>query len=200
MLSLLTFVAAVHAAAPIELVPRAGSTAKRMSTTVSTKGAAITPADFVKAILDCERYPMTASYMGVKALLECRTLERRSDGYTVVYQRTGGNALVGSRHYVIAIRVAEQSATKARIEWDLVKHAVAGTTFTGPYASALNANPTAVYTPFNIGGWTYDATAGTVSYWAQSDPGGTVPGWLVSQDAVMAFPLELLETRWGVTP
>ena len=200
MLPLLTFVAAVHAAAPIDLVPRAGSTAKRMSTTVSTKGAAITPADFVKAILDCERYPMTASYMGVKALLECRTLERRSDGYTVVYQRTGGNALVGSRHYVIAIRVVEQSATKARIEWDLVKHAVAGTTFTGPYASALNANPTAVYTPFNIGGWTYDATAGTVSYWAQSDPGGTVPGWLVSQDAVMAFPLELLEARWGVTP
>ncbi|MFN7144126.1 MAG: hypothetical protein ACK4YP_10140, partial [Myxococcota bacterium] len=95
-------VAAVHASAPMELVSRSGS-AKRMSTTVSTKGAAISTADFVKAIFDCERYPMTASYMGVKALLECRTLERRSDGYTVVYQRTGGNALVGSRHYVIAL-------------------------------------------------------------------------------------------------
>jgi hypothetical protein len=195
----LAFVAAVHASAPMELVSRSGN-AKRMSTTVSTKGAPITTSDFVKAVLDCERYPMTASYMGVKALLECRTLERRSDGYTVIYQRTGGNALVSSRHYVIALRVVEQSDTRARIEWDLVKHGGATGAFTGPYAAALNARTDAVYTPLNTGGWTYDKAAGTVSYWAQSDPGGTVPGWLVSQDAVMAFPLELLKTRWGVVP
>lgn len=195
----LAFVAAVHASAPMELVSRSGN-AKRMSTTVSTKGAPITTADFVKAILECEKYPMTASYMGVKALLECKTLERRSDGYTVIYQRTGGNALVSSRHYVIALRVVEQSDTKARIEWDLVKHGGSTGAFTGPYAATLNARTDAVYTPFNTGGWTYDKTAGTVSYWAQSDPGGTVPGWLVSQDAVMAFPLELLKARWGVVP
>ena len=196
---LLASIAAVHASAPMELASRAGN-AKRMSTTVSTKGAAITPADFVKVILDCDRYPMTASYMGVKALLECRTLERRSDGYTVIYQRTGGNALVGSRHYVLALKVVEQSDTRARVEWDLVKHTGAPGAFQGPYASALNAHPDAVYTPFNTGGWTYDKAAGTVTYWAQSDPGGSVPGWLVSQEAVTAFPLELLKVRWGVVP
>jgi hypothetical protein len=196
---LLASIAAVHASAPMELVPRGGS-AKRMSTTVSTKGAAITPADFVKVILDCDRYPMTASYMGVKALLECRTLERRSDGYTVIYQRTGGNALVGSRHYVLAMKVVEQSDTKARVEWDLVKHTGTPGAFQGPYASTLNAHTDAVYTPYNTGGWAYDKAAGTVTYWAQSDPGGSVPGWLVSQEAVTAFPLELLKVRWGVVP
>lgn len=201
MIPLLSFVAAVHAAAPMELVSRQG-TAKRMSTTVSTKGAAISTADFVAAILDCEHYPMSASYMGVKALLECRTLEKRPDGYTVVYQRTGGNALVGSRQYVIALKVTEQSDTRAKIEWDLVKHAGGNDApFAGPYAATLNAHrDDTVYTPFNTGGWTYDKAAGTVTYSAQSDPGGTVPGWLVSQDAVMAFPLELLKSKWGVAP
>ncbi|MDP2310748.1 MAG: hypothetical protein Q8P18_32320 [Pseudomonadota bacterium] len=200
MIALYALVAAVHASAPMTLVPRT-STAKRMSTVVSTKGAPITTAEFVAAILDCEHYPMSASYMGVKALLECRTLEKRSDGYTVVYQRTGGNALVGSRHYVIAIKVTEQSDTRARIEWDLVTHAGGGSTpFVGPYAATLNAQEDPVYTPFNTGSWLYDKAAGSVTYSAQSDPGGTVPGWLVSQDAVMAFPLELLKVKWGVTP
>jgi hypothetical protein len=201
MIALLSLVAAVHASAPMTLVSRAG-TAKRMSTVVSTKGAPISTADFVAAILDSEHYPMTASYMGVKALLECRTLEKRSDGYTVVYQRTGGNALVGSRHYVIALKVTEQTETRARIEWDLVAHTggSGGAPFVGPYASTLNAHTDAVYTPFNTGSWLYDKTAGTVTYSAQSDAGGTVPGWLVSQDAVMAFPLELLKTKWGVAP
>jgi hypothetical protein len=195
----LVFAAAAHAAAPMELVSRAGN-AKRMATTVSTKGADISTADFVKAILDCEHYPMSASYLGVKALLECRTLERRPDGYTVVYQRTGGNALVGSRNYVIALKVTEQTDTRAKIEWDLVKHTGDAPNFVGPYAAALNAHPEAVYTPFNTGGWVYDKPAGTITYYVQSDPGGTVPGWLVSQDAVMAFPLELLKARWGVAP
>lgn len=198
MIALLSLVAAVHASAPMTLVPRTG-TAKRMSTVVSTKGAPISTADFVATILDCERYPMTASYMGVKALLECRTLEKRSDGYTVVYQRTGGNALVGSRHYVIALKVTEQTDTRARIEWDLVSHTGGSGAFVGPYATTLNSND-AVYTPFNTGSWLYDKAAGSVTYAAQSDPGGTVPGWLVSQDAVMAFPLELLKVKWGVAP
>lgn len=197
---MIALIAAVYASAPMTLVPRTG-TAKRMSTVVNTQGAPIATADFVATILDCERYPMSASYMGVKALLECRTLERRSDGYTVVYQRTGGNALVGSRHYVIALKVTEHSDTRARIEWDLVSHTGGGATpFVGPYAATLNAHADTVYTPFNTGSWLYDKSAGTVSYQAQSDPGGTVPGWLVSQDAVMAFPLELLKVKWGVAP
>lgn len=189
---------AALASPPMELVPRGGN-AKTMSTTVATKGAAIPTADFVKAILDCDHYPLGASVMGVKALKSCKTLDRRSDGTTVIYQVTGGNALVGSRHYVIAVKVVEATDQKARIEWDLVKHTGAPGAMTGPYASALNATD-AVYTPYNTGGWAYDKVAGTIKYWVQSDPGGSVPGWLVSQDAVMAFPLELLETRWGVKP
>lgn len=185
-------------AGSLDLVPRESS-AKRMSTTVSTKGAPISTAEFVKAILDCDHYPLGASYMGVQALLECKSLGQAGDR-SVVYQRTGGNALVGSRHYVIAVKVVENTDTKARVEWDLVKHGGASGAWTGPYASALNAHPDAVYTPFNTGGWVYDKVAGSISYFVQSDPGGTVPGWLVSQSAVMAFPLELLETRWGVKP
>lgn len=187
-------------AATLDLVPRASGAGKTMSTTVQTKGADITTAAFVAAIMDCDHYPLGASVMGVKALLQCKTLEARSDGYTVIYQLTGGNMLVSSREYVIAMKVVEQTADKARIEWDLVKHDGAPGSMTGPYASALNAHSDAVYTPYNTGGWTYDKTAGTIAYKVTSNAGGTVPDWLVTQDAVMAFPLELLKTKWGVTP
>lgn len=182
----------------MELVPSSASY-KSMSTTVSTHGVSITPSDFVGAILDGSHYPKTASYMGVPALADCKTLEVRSDGYTVVYQRTGGNALIKSRQYVIALKAVTLTATKAVVQWDLVKHTFDGSTYSGPYASALNAHLDAVYTPYNHGTWTLDNSAGTVSYWVQSDPGGSIPSWLLSQDAVMSFPLELLKTKWGIS-
>ncbi len=188
------------AAPAMDLVPRANGGGKTMSTTVQTKGADISTAAFVAAIMDCDHYPLGASVMGVKALIQCKTLEKRDDGYTVIYQLTGGNMLVSSREYVIAMKVVEQTADRARVEWDLVKHDGAPGAMTGPYASALNAHADAVYTPYNTGGWTYDKTAGTIAYKVTSNAGGTVPDWLVSQDAVMAFPLELLKTRWGVIP
>ncbi len=198
------FVAALvslAAASPaMELVPRSPAKGKMMTTTVSTKGADISTAAFAAAVMDCDHYPLGASVMGVKALLQCKTLEKRGDGYTVIYQLTGGNMLVSSREYVLAMRVTEQTDTRARVEWDLVKHDGKPGTMTGPYASALNAHPDAVYTPYNVGGWTYDKSAGTIAYKVTSDAGGTVPDWLVSQDAVMAFPLELLKTKWGVKP
>lgn len=196
----LTFVlsmASAFASPAMELVPKA-SGHKTMSTTVSTGGAAISTADFVSAILDGSRYPKTASYMGVKALLDCTTLEKRSDGYTVVYQRTGGNSLVKSRHYVIALRVTQQTESQARIEWNLVKHDFDGSSFSGPYASALNGHLDAVYTPYNYGWWSYDKSSGSITYAVQSDAGGSIPSWMVSESAVMAFPLELLKTRWGI--
>lgn len=186
-----------HASPAIELVGRGGSH-KRMATTVSTAGAAITTQDFAATILDCAHYPLTATYMGVKALLECTTLEKRSDGRVIVHQRTGGNALVASRQYVLALKVTELTEQKVRIEWDLVRHVVTDGVYAGPYAAALNRHPDAVYTPYNTGGWVYDRSAGTITYYVTSDPGGTVPGWLVSESAVMAFPLALLRARWGV--
>lgn len=200
LLGLLALSNPAAASPAMELVPRASGAGKTMSTTVSTKGADISTAAFVTAIMDCDHYPLGASVMGVKALQQCKTLETRSDGYTVIYQLTGGNMLVSSREYVIAMKVVEQTADKARIQWDLVKHEGSPGTMTGPYASALNAHTDAVYTPYNTGGWTYDRPAGTISYTATSNPGGTVPDWLVTQDAVMAFPLELLKTKWGVVP
>lgn len=196
---ILALVHPAPASEPLELVPRGGSH-KRMATSVSTGGATITPAEFTATILDCSKYPLTASYMGVVALVECRSLEKRADGYRVVYQRTGGNAFVSSRHYVIALRVEEQTADKARVEWDLVKHEGSAGAWTGPYASALNAHPEAVLPTYNTGGWALDTVAGTIAYEVTSDPGGTVPGWMVSEGALLAFPLELLRARWGVEP
>lgn len=181
----------------ITLVP-SSSSYKAMSTTVSTNGQFISPSSFASAILDGSHYPLTASILGVPALSECKTLETRSDGYTIVYQRTGGNSLVKSRQYVIALKTVTLTDTKAVVQWDLVQHTFDGSTYSGPYASALNAHPDAVYTPYNHGRWSLDDTAGTVTYWVQSDPGGSLPSWLVNQDAVMAFPLELLKTKWGI--
>ena len=183
----------------MELVPvQSGFPGK--STTVSTGGANISTDAFVAAVMDGDHYPMTASYLGVKALLECRTLEKRSDGSVVVYQRTGGGMGVSSRHYVIALKVKQKTDTTAEVEWNLVKHTQSGKTFTGPFASALNAHPDAVWTAYNHGTWKYDRTKGTISYAAQSDPGGSVPDWLVSEKAVTAFPLELMRVKWGVEP
>ena len=200
MLLTLLCLLAPAAATPLEIVPRATGAGKTMTTTVATKGADISTAAFVAAILDCDHYPLGASVMGVKALLQCKTLEKRSDGYTVIYQLTGGNMLVSSRGYVIAMKVLEQTADKARVEWDLVKHQGTPGAMTGAYASTLNAHPEAVYTPYNTGGWSYDKPAGTITYKVTSNAGGTVPDWLVTEDAVMAFPLELLKTKWGVVP
>lgn len=184
----------------LPLVPANDPNAKGRSVTVSTQGVDITTADFAAAILDGSTYPMSASYMGVPALLECRTLDRRADGTVVVYQRTGGNALVSSRHYVIALKVAERSDTRVKVVWNLVQHTQVNGRFEGPYATALNAHPEAVYTPYNTGSWVYDRAAGTVTYSARSDPGGELPGWMVSEGAVMAFPLELLRVKWGIEP
>ena len=196
---LVSLIAPVAADTPVELVPR-GNADQWMQTTVSTKGAAITPDAFAAAILDGDSYPMSASYMGVDALEVCQTLERRDDGSAVVYQRTGGNFVVKSRHYVILLQVTELTATDARIEWDLVKHAGSAGAWQGPFASALNGSPDAVYTPYNHGYWDYDQAAGTITYAVQSNPGGSVPEWMVSEGAVMAFPLELLDQKWGVRP
>lgn len=171
------------------------------STTVSTKGAAITTDAFVAAILDGDHYPLTASYMGIPALEECKTLAKRPDGTVVVYQRTGGGMGVASRHYVIALKAKTLTPTLAEVEWLLVQHARnADGSFSGPYASSLNAHPDAVYTPYNHGSWRYDRTAGTIRYAVESDAGGSIPDFMVREGAVMAFPLELLRTRWGITP
>jgi hypothetical protein len=137
----------VSLALAVDLVPR--STGHRtMSTTVSTEGRDVPIAEFTAAILDCSKYPLTATYMGVQALLECKTLERLADGSTVIYQRTGGNALVAERQWVVQIRVKERTDVRARVDWDLVRHTVEGGKVTaGPYASVVQAHPAAVSRP-----------------------------------------------------
>ncbi len=181
----------------LETVPR-GTGYKQKSISVPTQGAAITTADFITAIMDCKNYPMTASYAGVDALEECTTLEKRSDGSVVIYQRTGGAMGISSRQYILLLKVVKQTDTLAEIQWDLVKHTQTGGVYAGPFADKLNKDKDTVYTPYNSGGWRFDKTAGTISYWVSSDPGGSLPSWLQTDGAVMSFPKELLKVRWGV--
>lgn len=183
----------------VELMPVQSGYQGR-STTVSTKGANITTDAFIAAILDASNYPKSATYFGVPALTECRRLATLSDGTTIVYQRTGGNSLLQSRHYVIGLKVTKKTDTLAEIQWYLVKHTQnADGSFSGPYADALNAHKSdSVYTPYNHGTWRYDKTAGTITYACESDAGGSIPSWAVSESAVMAFPLELLRVKWGI--
>jgi arylsulfatase A-like enzyme len=183
----------------VELMPVQSGYQGR-STTVSTKGVDIPIDSFISAILDGNSYPKTATYFGVPALLECKTLAKLADGTVIVYQRTGGNSLLSSRHYVIGLKVTKKTDTVAELQWYLVKHTQsADGSFSGPYASTLNANKDkAVYTPYNHGTWRYDKSAGTIYYAAESDPGGSIPSWAVSDAAVMAFPLELIRVKWGI--
>lgn len=197
-LSLLLAAPLARADTPIELAPRATGP-KHMTTTVQTGGATVTTVDFVSAIMDCRNYPMTATYMGFAALEECSNLEKRADGSVIIYQRTGGGLTVSSRQYVLQLKVLNQTDTSAEVQWDLVKHTVSGNQYSGPFADKLNKDKDTVYTPINYGGWKYDQTAGTITYWVVSDPGGMLPSALQTEGAVMAFPKELLRVRWGVS-
>ncbi len=197
LLACLLAAPAALADTPLELVPRS-SGYKTKSISVPTQGAAITTADFVAAIMDCKNYPMTATYMGVSALEECSTLEKRADGTVAIYQRTGGAMGVSSRQYVLLLKVVKQTDTQVEIQWDLVKNTVTNGVYSGPFADKLNKDKDTVYTPYNNGGWKYDKTAGTINYWVTSDPGGSLPGFLQTDGAVMSFPKELLRVRWGV--
>jgi len=188
---------AAYATGPVATVARA-NTYKKHQITVSTGGASISTADFTTAIMDCDNYPLTATYGGVKALEKCKTLDHLSDGSVVIVQRTGGNFMVSSRHYVLQLKVVSQTEDRVEIQWDLVTHTQADKTFSGPYASALNADPDAVYTPYNVGGWIYDKKAGTITYWVTTDAGGNIPEFMQTEGAIMAFPKELLKVRWGV--
>lgn len=184
----------------VELLPVQSGFQGR-STTVSTGGANISTDAFAAAILDGDHYPMTASFFGVPALLECRNLGKMADGTVIMYQRTGGNSLVRSRQYVIGLKVTKRSETFVEIQWYLVKHTVnSDGSFSGPYANVLNAHKDdAVYTPYSHGTWRYDKNAGTIYYAAESDAGGSIPSWAVSDSAVMAFPKELLKVKWGIS-
>lgn len=184
----------------ITLVKQKPASAGHVKATVNVGGADIDPAVFAKTLLDCKNYPMTASYMGVDALVACDTLDSaRSDGQSVIYQRSGGKFPISERHWVIALRVSELSADRAKVSWDLVQHTRSEDgAFAGPYAAKLNANPDAVYTPYNSGYWEYDKAKGTITYSATSDPGGSVPSWMVGEGAALAFPKELLRVKFGV--
>lgn len=182
----------------LDLVPREAGH-RTIAATVSTGGRTVSPAEFTAALLDCAKYPLSATYMGVQALVECRTLAPANNGTAVIYQRTGGNALVAERHWVAQVRVKEQTDTRAVVEWDLVKHTIEnGKVTAGPYASVVQAHPSAVFTPYTTGSWVLDNVAGTVTYTVTSDPGGSLPGFMTTQGAVMAFPMEVLRVRWGI--
>jgi hypothetical protein len=170
-----------------------------MTATVSTAGKEISTSAFAAAVLDCDNYPLSAKYMGVQALLECKTLAKLPDGSAIIYQRTGGNSLVSGRQWIVQVRVREQTESVVKVDWDLVKHEVAGTKVTGgPFAASAMAHPEAVWTPYNNGTWKFDRAASAVTYVVTSDPGGSLPSFMTTQAAVMAFPLELLKVRWGV--
>ena len=198
---MLLALALVTAATPsFTLVPR-DSKHRTMSATVSTGGTEIALSSFSAAVLDCDNYPLSAKYMGVQALVECKTLAKLADGSAVIYQRTGGNSLVSGRQWIVQVRVREQTETAIQIDWDLVQHEVSGGKVTGgPFAGSASAHPDAVWTPYNTGSWRFDKPAQAVTYTVSSDPGGSLPGFMTTQGAVMAFPLELLKVRWGVLP
>lgn len=197
LLACLLTAAPALADTPLQTVPRS-TNFKTKSISVPTKGADIPTSDFVTAIMDCKNYPMTATYMGVSALEECTTLEKRADGTSVIYQRTGGALGVSSRQYVLQLKVVKQTDTYVEIQWDLVQHTVSSGVYSGPFADKLNKDKDTVYTPYNTGGWKFDKAAGTINYWVTSDPGGSLPGFLQTDGAVMSFPKELMRTRWGV--
>ena len=186
-------------AGTVELVPvEAGHPS--ISVTVNAGANGPTTDAFIEASLDVDHYPLTASYMGVRAITASQRLATLSDGTVVLHQVTGGNLVVSPRQYVTALKETVHTETVAEVQWFLVKHTVnADGSFSGPYAATLNAHrDDAVYTPYSHGTWRYDRSAGTIKYSTESDPGGALPDFLVSKDAVSACPKELLMVMWGI--
>lgn len=183
----------------VQLVVRDSTHAKR-SMTVPVSGAISTTSEFVETILDCKKWPMMASYVGVRSLEECTELDRHPDGSTLLYQRTGTAMGVASRHSVLRYYVAKLTDSMAEVRWDLVYHKLDEGRYQGPYSCTLEKHPEAVYTPYNAGTWIFDRRAGTVVYRIARDPGGSIPGFMETDSAIMAFPKELLRTRWGIMP
>jgi len=192
---MLALLVAVALAGDPDLVP-VSSGYRGVDVTLSV-GVDVPVQAFVDAVLDADHYPMSASYLGVPAMVESRTLAHRGS-YAVIYQRTGSSSLFRARHYVTAMKVTQLSADRGVVEWWLVRHAQVDGVWTGEFAQALQAHPDAVYTPYSHGSWDYNRAAHTLRYRVESDPGGSVPSWLVSDAAATVFPKELLAVRFGV--
>lgn len=184
---------------PIYLVTTRTAGTKDISASFKIDPAALSTADFRTAIMDASSYPLTGTFMWTKVLEECRLVGKKGNTY-YVYQKTGGAMGISGRHYVIAMRVESETADKVVIKWDLVDHSVGSDgTFSGPFESVLNASKDKyVYTPYNSGSWTYDRTTGEITYKLQNDAGGNLPDFLKNPDALLAFPKELLKTRFNI--
>ena len=172
----------------------------RLEVRTPTQGKSIAIDAFINAVMDGDHYPLTASYMGVPALVESRTLARLKDGSTIVYQRTGAMAMVKARQYINHYTVTQRTETLAEVQWQLVQHVMnAAGQYTGPYADVLNQHlEDAVFTPYNKGMWRYDQQAQSIDYAITSDPGGSLPCWTMTEQTIMLIPRALMQANWGI--
>lgn len=186
-----------RAAEPLALAPREGGRAFVLEVPL---GATVPTTDaFVAAILDCDAYPTDATWMGTEPMAECRTLERRADGQTVIYMRTGPTGLASPRHAVLALRVVEHGPERAQVDWELVAHEGRDGAWMGPWAEVLDAAPGHVRMAVNHGGWTLDRAARRLTYRVWVDLGGVLPEVLLTRGSVMAFPVRMIEAAWGIS-
>lgn len=171
----------------------------KLSGSVNIGHKDISTADFRGVILDANNYPMSATYMGVNTLEACKALGQNGD-YTIVYQRTGAMWPVDPRQYVIAMNVKSETKDRVEIEWNLVRIPTDNNgNYIGIYSADLNEHKDdAVYTPFNHGSWVYDRKLKKITYTLDSDTGGTLPDWMKTKGAMMAFPTELLKVKWHI--
>ncbi len=161
---------------------------KKISGVVHVDTTKLSIAQFKTAIFAANSYPLTASYLGVPAITESRVLVAGEPA--VVYQRTGGNAVVAPRHYVIAMKTAQETADFIKIECDLLPP--------DNYSQLLAQHPDHIYMRYSHLEWIYDKKAGTITYSLAADSGGNIPGFLVTRSALMAFPKEFLKVKFGI--
>ena len=143
---------------------------------------------FKQAIFAANSYPLTATYMGVPAITESRVLTAGDPA--VVYQRTGGNALIAPRHYVIAMKTTQETEDFIKIECNLLPPA--------KYSQLLGQHPDHIYMRSSHLEWIYDKKAKTITYSLAADSGGNIPSWMVNRSALMAFPKEFLKVNFGI--
>ncbi|MBU0505254.1 hypothetical protein KJ708_04600 [bacterium] len=149
---------------------------------------------FIDVIFDGDSYPLDAKYMDADVLLDSYNLGLEQ-GYELIYERTAPPPGGKSRHFIMAMRVVQESDKRVRIDWHSLSEDYALDHFPAVFA----ADPEAIYTPYNHGSWTLDlGDKPKITYQFDVDPGGRVPLWMIPEDMLLAFPKKVLSANWGI--
>jgi hypothetical protein len=150
--------------------------------------------EFTDVIFDGDSYPLDAKYMDADVMQDSYNLGLEQ-GYELIYERTAAPPGGKTRHFIMAMRVVQESDQRVRIDWYSLGEDYAQDNF----PEVFEADPEAIYAPYSHGSWTLNlGRSPKITYQFDFDPGGRVPLWMIPDDMIFAFPKKVLLDNWGI--